>query len=119
MIISTHRPLPDEIRDAQHELEQRARDYGLDFFETIFEVVDYEEMSMLAEIWHDRGETSAAKELLIDCLRKLVAEIRESNYPSDREMFAEEFKHHRTTYLRLFSEGESELEAQNIPVDPL
>jgi len=32
----------------QAELEQYARNYGLDFFETIFEMVDYEEMSMLA-----------------------------------------------------------------------
>jgi stage V sporulation protein R len=48
MILSTHRPLPADIRAVQDEMEQHARDYGLDFFDTIFEVVDYEEMSMLA-----------------------------------------------------------------------
>src|SRR3990172_7381914 len=48
MIVSTHRRLPAEIQAAQKDLEARARGYGLDFFETIFEVVDYEEMSMLA-----------------------------------------------------------------------
>ena len=48
MIISTHRPLPDDIRDAQGAIEERARSYGLDFFKTIFEIVDYDEMSMLA-----------------------------------------------------------------------
>jgi stage V sporulation protein R len=42
------RALPAEIRTAQDEIEERARSYGLDFFPTIFEVVDYEEMSMLA-----------------------------------------------------------------------
>jgi stage V sporulation protein R len=42
------RQLPPEIRAAQDEIEERARKYGLDFFPTIFEVVDYEEMSMLA-----------------------------------------------------------------------
>jgi stage V sporulation protein R len=42
------RALPAEIRLAQDEIEERARKYGLDFFPTIFEVVDYEEMSMLA-----------------------------------------------------------------------
>ena len=42
------RPLPAEIRAAQDDIEARARSYGLDFFPTIFEVVDYEEMSMLA-----------------------------------------------------------------------
>lgn len=48
MVVSTHRPLPQEIRDVQRELEETCRSYGLDFFETIFEMVDYEEMSMLA-----------------------------------------------------------------------
>ena len=48
MIASTNRRLPAEIQAAQEDLEARARSYGLDFFETIFEVVDYEEMSMLA-----------------------------------------------------------------------
>ncbi|MCH8830007.1 MAG: SpoVR family protein [Planctomycetes bacterium] len=48
MSISTQRALPAEIRAVQDELEQVAANYGLDFFETIFEMVDYEEMSMLA-----------------------------------------------------------------------
>jgi stage V sporulation protein R len=48
MPISTQRPLPIELRELQLEIEEITRDYGLDFFETIFEVVDYEEMSMLA-----------------------------------------------------------------------
>ncbi|MEX0703929.1 MAG: SpoVR family protein [Planctomycetales bacterium] len=48
MAISTYRPLPPAIRAVQDDLERKAREYGLDFFETIFEVVDYEEMSMLA-----------------------------------------------------------------------
>ncbi len=48
MAISINRPLPPEIQALQQELEAKASEYGLDFFETIFEVVDYEEMSMLA-----------------------------------------------------------------------
>ncbi len=48
MSFSTHRPLPDVIRRAQDELWEIACGYGLDCFETIFEMVDYEEMSMLA-----------------------------------------------------------------------
>lgn len=48
MIVSANRRLPADIQAAKDDLEQRARNYGLDFFETIFEVVDYEEMSMLA-----------------------------------------------------------------------
>lgn len=46
--ISTHRRLPPEIAAAQEEMEGHARDYGLDFFETIFEVLDYEEINMVA-----------------------------------------------------------------------
>ncbi len=42
------RPLPPEIADAQAEMEGYARGYGLDFFETIFEVLDYDELSMVA-----------------------------------------------------------------------
>jgi len=46
--LSTHRALPAEIAAAQEEMEGHARDYGLDFFETIFEVLDYDEISMVA-----------------------------------------------------------------------
>ncbi|MEX0729018.1 MAG: SpoVR family protein [Planctomycetaceae bacterium] len=42
------RTLPDELRAQQQEIEGYARDYGLDFFETIFEVLDYEELHMVA-----------------------------------------------------------------------
>ncbi|MFQ5733979.1 MAG: SpoVR family protein, partial [Planctomycetaceae bacterium] len=48
MPITARRPLPAEIRDIQDELSEVAAGYGLDFFETIFEMVDYEEMAMLA-----------------------------------------------------------------------
>lgn len=48
MTISTQRPLPEKIREIQDEMAQHARNYGLDFFDTVFEMVDYEEMSMMA-----------------------------------------------------------------------
>ena len=48
MSISVHRKLPTEIADIQNQMEERARMEGLDFFETIFEYVDYEELSMFA-----------------------------------------------------------------------
>lgn len=48
MPVTTHRALPTEIRDIQLEMEAVARSYGLDFFETIFEMLDYEELSMFA-----------------------------------------------------------------------
>jgi stage V sporulation protein R len=48
MPVTTHRQLPQEIRDIQLEMEDIAAGYGLDFFETIFEFLDYEELSMFA-----------------------------------------------------------------------
>lgn len=48
MPVMTHRPLPPEIQDIQSRMEEIAASYGLDFFETIFEMLDYEELSMFA-----------------------------------------------------------------------
>ncbi|MCA8988373.1 MAG: SpoVR family protein [Planctomycetaceae bacterium] len=48
MSISTYRALPQEIRQIQAKMEEIAAGYGLDFFETIFEMLDYEELSMFA-----------------------------------------------------------------------
>ncbi|MFO1019933.1 MAG: SpoVR family protein [Planctomycetales bacterium] len=48
MSLSLPRPLPAAIRDIQQEMEEHARRYGLDFFPTIFEELDYEELSMFA-----------------------------------------------------------------------
>ena len=48
MAISTHRQLPPEIRDIQQEMEAHAKAYGLDCFETIFEMLDLEELCMFA-----------------------------------------------------------------------
>ena len=41
-------PLPDEIRVWAADIEKIARRVGLDFFPTIFEMVTYEQMNMLA-----------------------------------------------------------------------
>jgi hypothetical protein len=78
-----------------------------------------EEMSMLAEIWHRRGEIENSRRLLIDCMQKLIEEIKTSKYNSDRKMHAEQFAYHRATYLRLFPEGARELAEQGIPENPL
>ncbi|TWT55601.1 SpoVR family protein [Thalassoglobus neptunius] len=48
MAVTTHRALPPEIQDIQCRMEEIARSYGLDCFETIFEMLDYEELSMFA-----------------------------------------------------------------------
>lgn len=48
MSISIPRTLPENLREIQLEMEEHARRYGLDFFPTIFEMLDYEELSMFA-----------------------------------------------------------------------
>src|ERR1700735_2752503 len=49
-IMSTEHNLPADLRELQLETEQHARDYGLDFYETIFEVLDYDELSEIAAL---------------------------------------------------------------------
>jgi stage V sporulation protein R len=46
--LALRRELTPELRHLQVEMEAHARSYGLDFFETIFELVDYEEMASIA-----------------------------------------------------------------------
>ncbi|HEU4752395.1 MAG TPA: SpoVR family protein, partial [Armatimonadota bacterium] len=40
--------LSPDLRSLQHEIEAHARSYGLDFFETIYEVLDWEEINEVA-----------------------------------------------------------------------
>ena len=42
------RQLPPELEEARVEIEALAKSYGLDFFETIFEMCSYEEINMVA-----------------------------------------------------------------------
>lgn len=42
------RPLPAELVEIQRKMEQHAADYGLDFFPTIFEVVDADQLNAIA-----------------------------------------------------------------------
>ena len=49
-IMSTEHDLPADLRALQLETEGHARDFGLDFYETIFEVLDYDELSEIAAL---------------------------------------------------------------------
>jgi stage V sporulation protein R len=40
--------LPPELRALQQEIEAKAREYGLDFYETIFEVIDADDLNEIA-----------------------------------------------------------------------
>src|SRR3954453_16806721 len=48
--MSTEHDLPADLRVLQAEIEAHARAYGLDFYETIFEVLDYDELSEIAAL---------------------------------------------------------------------
>src|SRR5919107_1645429 len=42
--------LPDDLRALQVEIEGHARDFGLDFYDTVFEMLDYDELSEIAAL---------------------------------------------------------------------
>lgn len=42
------RGLDEDLEQARRDIEKIARNYGLDFFDTVFEVCDYDEINMLA-----------------------------------------------------------------------
>src|ERR1700754_1510413 len=47
-IMNVDHDLPAELRELQLETEEHARAFGLDFYDTIFEVLDYDELSEIA-----------------------------------------------------------------------
>lgn len=96
-----------------------AERHFLSLYEGMDEYYRGESMSMLAEIWFHQGKIDKAQSLLIDCQTKLMQEIKESKYNSDRAMHAEQFQHHQTTFLRLFPGGKDLLVKQGIPENPL
>jgi stage V sporulation protein R len=48
MVLAHVKPLPRELADVQVEMEQHATRYGLEFFPTIFEVVDVKQLNAIA-----------------------------------------------------------------------
>ncbi len=49
-IMSTEHNLPADLRALQVEIEAHALSFGLDFYDTIFEVLDYDELSEIAAL---------------------------------------------------------------------
>ncbi|MFO0915868.1 MAG: hypothetical protein U0795_23115 [Pirellulales bacterium] len=68
-----------------------------------------ESMTLLAEIWHERGEPRRARDLLLDCLRKLAKDIQEGDYDYQQEEMKRVFEQYRSTFLKLFPDGAAEL----------
>ncbi|WZO95719.1 SpoVR family protein [Isosphaeraceae bacterium EP7] len=48
--MSTEHNLPADLRALQVEIEGHAREFGLDFYDTVFEVLDYDELSEIAAL---------------------------------------------------------------------
>ena len=46
--------LTPRLATLNKEVEAYAREFGLDFFETVFEVVTYDEMNMVASYGHPK-----------------------------------------------------------------
>ncbi len=46
--VHKHHPLPQDLADIQAEMERHAANYGLDFFPTMFEVVDADQLNAIA-----------------------------------------------------------------------
>ena len=44
------RKLPPDLEELRVEIREYAVDFGLDFFEVVFEMVDYDEMNMIASL---------------------------------------------------------------------
>ena len=49
-IMSTEHDLPADLRALQVEIEAHALGFGLDFYDTVFEVLDYDELSEIAAL---------------------------------------------------------------------
>ncbi len=41
-------PLPKELADVQAQMQEHARNYGLEFFPTVFEVIDHDQLNAIA-----------------------------------------------------------------------
>ncbi len=77
-----------------------------------------EEMGLLAEIWCRDGKPESARDLLLDCLHRLVAGS-ESASGSDEALFEKWFQNQRGKFLKLFPGEEALLATQGIPASTL
>lgn len=104
------------LKAGQPEL---AEQYLLKLREGLDSYYRFEEMDMLAEIWVGRGETMQAHDLLLECMQKLVTDLKEDEDNLEREASGKTFQQHRATFLRLFPDGEKELKELGIPEEAL
>lgn len=75
-------------------------------------------VSQLAEILQQRGEQARAKSALIDCLKMLSWDIRDTESEQERAELLECYRYQRAAYLRLFPNGADELNQKKLPETP-
>lgn len=71
-----------------------------------------EAMGLLAAAWCRQGRTDAAKDLMVDCLLRILNGVNPELKEETREIW---FRNHRERFLQLFPEGEALLLKQGIP----
>lgn len=76
-----------------------------------------EEMAYLAAIWHRRGDTKQAHDLLVDCLRYTLAEAAEAT-GSDIQFHENIYQRQREEYGRIFG-NTSDLDGLGLPESTL
>lgn len=78
-----------------------------------------EEMGLLAELWCRDGKQEAARELVLDCLRRLLEESKTAT-GSDEDLFEKWFQNKREVFLKLFpGDGEGGLIRMAVPKSTL
>jgi hypothetical protein len=73
-----------------------------------------DEVALLAGIWLNRGRETEAKALLVECLKRLLAESKTAT-GSDRRFFERFFQERRNEFLKLFPADADSLAASGIP----
>lgn len=96
------------------ELWEQAERYFLLLKEGLADWPRAREMSLLAELWFKKGRCDDARQLLLDCLKKLSAQAQSASV-TDRKTWDGWFQTHRATFLRLFPEEKKRLESHGIP----
>lgn len=75
----------------------------------------YEEIGLLAIIWHRQGRVEDARSLLVEAMHNLLEQSARAT-GGDRKRFEEWFQNHRSVFLKLLGEsGENDLRELGIP----
>jgi hypothetical protein len=93
---------------------QLAEDFFVKYRDRCANYERAEEMGHLAEIWHRAGKLDSARDLLLDCLRRLLIGSKSAE-GADKRLYEEWYQRQRIVFLKLFRDGEKVLAEQSIP----